>query len=261
MSLRSPRLFVASLLSLVAVGALSFSGARAQDVPKAIARTIDGTEMAANNRNLKRLLDTYAKDFSHTDGLDAETLGASLQQLWERYPELTYDIELVSWEDTDRGLEYETITRISGSSEREGRPLRLEATLRSRQRLQKGRIIFQEVLAESTQVTLGDRPPLVRVSLPEAVAPGERYSFDIIALESLDDGVLLGAATEEPVDRLNYLSDRDLDLDILPAGGLYLVGMAPEEPGDRWLSATIVRSGGIVFIGRRLRVVSGRAAR
>ena len=258
-SFRPSRSILISVLSLAAaVGALGVRSprTRAEDIPKAIAKVVDATEIAANSRDLDGILDRYAEDFRHTDGLDANTLGSNLKQLWARYPQIVYDIELVDWQKTDNGFEYETITRISGSGEREGRTLTLEAMLRSRQHLRKGRIESQEILAEQTRVDLGNRQPELRVNLPEAVSPGERYSFDIIAVDPLEAGVLLGAASEEPVDSFGYLNDRDLDLNILPAGGLYLVGVAPDEPGDRWISATIVQSEGITFIGRRLRITS-----
>ncbi|MEO0949640.1 MAG: nuclear transport factor 2 family protein, partial [Cyanobacteria bacterium J06641_5] len=253
---RPSRPVLASVLSLVAVGIPNLLPlrARAEEAPKAITKVVEVMETAANERDLDELLDRYAEDFRHADGLDVDTLGDNIQELWMRYPQLTYDVELVNWQKTADGFEYETITRIAGSGERDGRTLQLQATLQSRQQMRKGRIVSQAVLAEQTRVDLGDRQPDLRVNLPETVAPGDQYSFDIIALDPLEAGALLGAAQEEPVSSASYLSNRALDLNILPAGGLYLVGVAPEEPGDLWLSAAIVQPGGITFIGRRLRV-------
>jgi len=257
-SFRPSRPVLVSVLSLVVgLSNLLPTSVRAQEeVPKAVAKAVEVMETAANERDLDELLDRYAEDFRHADGLDVGTLGNSIQEFWSRYPQLTHDVELTDWEETDGGFEYETITRITGSGERDGRPLQLQATLRSRQQLRKGRIVSQEILAEQTRVDLGDRQPELRVNLPEMVAPGDRYSFDVIALDPLDAGALLGAASEEPVNSADYLSDRNLDLNILPAGGLYLVGVAPEEPGDLWISAALVQPGGVTFIGRRLRVVA-----
>lgn len=253
---------LASLLSGAAAGILVVGGVGAQEgptAPKGIVKTIEAAEAAANRRDLDGALAAYREDFVRKDGLSAEELARGLEELWARYPRLIYDIELVAWSETDGGFEYETITRIDGSGERAGQTVRLEALLRSRQRLEEGRIVSQEILMEQTQLSLGQRPPLLQVNLPDAVSVRQPYSFDVIALEPLESDVLLGAASEEPADGRNYLGDRALDLEVLSAGGLYQVGTAPESPSDRWLSAVVARPGGVTFIGRRLRVIDAGA--
>ena len=246
------------LLSFATAGVLAAGGASAQDglgAPKGVVKAIENAEVAANRRDLDGALEIYSKDFSRADGLDVSGLARGLEELWARYPRLVYDIELVAWNETDGGFEYETVTRIEGSGDRAGQTLRLEALLRSRQRLEKGRIVSQEILMEQTQLFLGQQPPLVQVNLPEVVSVKQPYSFDVIALDPLEEEVLLGAASEEPANGLNYLGERALDLEVLSAGGLYQVGTAPDGPSDRWLSAVVARPGGVTFIGRRLRVI------
>ncbi len=251
------RPLLASLLSGLALCTSIAAGARAQqqEVPKAVAEIVERTEAASNRRDLDAIVAAFGEDFVRADGLNVESLARGLEELWSRYPRLSYSIELVGWKETEAGLEYETVTRIEGNDARAGQPLRLEALVRSRQQLRKGRIVSQEILVEQTQILLGERPPLVRVSLPETVGVQQSYNFDVIALDPLGSEVLLGAVTEERVDGLNYLGDRDLELEVLSAGGLFQVGTAPEDPSDRWLSAVVARPGGITFIGRRLRVI------
>ncbi|RMG10714.1 MAG: nuclear transport factor 2 family protein, partial [Cyanobacteria bacterium J055] len=65
---------------------------------------------------------------------------------------------------------------------------------------------------------------------------------------------LLGTALEEPANFESYLDPGELELEGLPAGGIFKVGKASEETGDYWVSAIIVREGGIAAISRRLHV-------
>ncbi|MEL6322279.1 MAG: nuclear transport factor 2 family protein, partial [Cyanobacteria bacterium J06626_14] len=52
-----------------------------------------------------------------------------------------------------------------------------------------------------------------------------------------------------------YLNPAVITLDLLSAGGLFKVGVAPAEVGDRWISAVVVRDDGITALTRRLQVV------
>ena len=230
-----------------------------ETAPAELKQVLSQIEAAANRHNIEGIMQFYGSDFTSSSGLGRSELSKALTQLWERYPELNYRTELQSWETAGDEIVAETVTYITGSRQSEGRTIKLQSTLRSRQRLQGQEIVQRQVLAERTKLTSGSNPPEVRVRIPEKVRPGERFNFDVIATEPLGEDVLLGTALEQPVTGDRYLKPSNLDLEVLPAGGIYRIGEAPASPGNRWLSAVLVRENGITAVTQRLRVVEGSA--
>jgi len=91
------------------------------------------------------------------------------------------------------------------------------------------------------------------MNLPQQVRVGQQYSFDAIVQEPLGDDYLVGAAIEEPIQADKYFNPTPVELELLPAGGLFKVGRAPNIPANRWISAVLVR--GITIVTQRLPVV------
>ena len=83
---------------------------------------------------------------------------------------------------------------------------------------------------------------------------GEKYNFDVIVNEPLGDNVLLGAVKEERTASGLYLNPTALELEPLPAGGIYKVATAPLLPESNWLSAIVVRGDGITMVTQRVKV-------
>jgi ketosteroid isomerase-like protein len=255
-----PVLKIAIVLGLMvgAMGSLCPLPAQADSpdtAPPDLIRLLSDIDAAANRQDIKDVMAFYSSDFTHSDGWTRKTLTDALKQLWERYAQLNYRTELVSWEAQGDEIVAETLTQITGLEEWSNRELALAATLRSRQHYRRGKIVHQEILAEESQLTSGDNPPTLDVRLPEQVAPQGQYHFDTIVREPLDQDFLIGAALEEPVKLDDYLNPSKLELEGLPAGGIFKVGQASAENGDYWVSAIIIREGGISAISRRLRVV------
>jgi hypothetical protein len=135
--------------------------------------------------------------------------------------------------------------------------LKLESTLRSRQRIENQKIVQQEILGERTQQMSGANPPNIEVQLPEQVRPGQSFNFDVIVKEPLGDSLLLGAALEDTIKPELYAKPSEFKLDLLPAGGIFKIGKAPTKPQDHWLSAVLVRKDGMTMVTQRLQVVNG----
>lgn len=211
-------------------------------------------DQAATAGDLEAVMDFYSREFTSADGLTYDTLRQTLRELWQRYPDLTYQTQLESWEQQPDGVVTVTTTQIAGSYPDERRDLNLVATIKSRQRLVNNQIVEQEILSERSELTAGDRPPTVSFNLPNQVAPGQSYDFDAVVNEPLGDRLLLGAAIEEPIAVDNYLNPAPIELELLSSGGLFKVGEAPDQPGDRWISAVVVRYDGITAVTQRLRV-------
>lgn len=253
-----PQMAIVLGLTLGTLGSLGSLAARADTpdtAPPELTQLLSNIDAAANRQNIKDVMAFYSSDFTHSDGWTRKTLTEALKEAWERYAQLNYRTELGSWEMQGDEIVAETTTYITGTEVWENRELALNATLRSRQHYRNGKIIRQEILGEESQLTSGDNPPELTVRLPETVAPEAQYYFDAIVSEPLDKDFLLGTALEEPANVENYLDPGELELEGLSAGGIFKVGKASEETGDYWVSAIIVREGGIAAISRRLHVV------
>jgi hypothetical protein len=224
--------------------------------PQPLKDALTQIDMAANRHNIQGVMQFYGSNFKHSDGLTRASMQQALTQLWQRYPQLSYRTELESWESQGNGIIAETVTYITGNQTSDGTTMKLESTLRSRQRFENQTIVQQEILAERTQVTSGANPPTVDIKLPEQVRVGQQFNFDVIVKEPLGDNLLLGTALEEPIKADNYTKPSDFELELLPSGGIFKVGKAPLREEDRWISAVLIRGDGMTMITQRLNVVN-----
>ena len=228
-------------------------------VPEELTEIIEGLEEAANDRDLKEVMEYYSPEFTSSDGLTHDSLSSALMRVWKTYPRVKYTTEIESWSEDGDQLVAQTVTKIRGVRKNNGRIIRINSTLRSRQRFQDDRIIRQEILAEQTKLTSGQNPPKIDVISPKTVSVGQKYNFDVIVTEPLGDNVLLGAVKEERTKSDLYLNPTALELEPLPAGGIYKVVTAPLLPDSNWLSAIVVRGDGITMVTQRVRVEEDRS--
>lgn len=250
-----------SLIAAIALLLTPDIAKAARKPPENLTELLGKLETAANNADLEVVRAAYSSDFTTASGLSPSEMAQKLEQFWESYSRVDYRIELQSWEKQGDAIVAETVTRVRGLREAQGRDILLEATLRSRQRIVDGKITKQEMLSERSQVYIGDNAPRVTVNAPNQVQVGKQFNFDVIVREPIgDNNILLGTALEEEVTASKYLNSRELDLEILPAGGIYRLGEAPTAPGKRWLSAIIVRDDGITLVSQRLNIVPAKSA-
>jgi hypothetical protein len=251
-------LFVCGLALSWGIGQQA-QAASPESAPADLVAALEQIETAASAGDVNAVMQSYSASFTNADGFTYDSLQAALQTLWERYDNITYRVELQSWEPADNGYTAETLTYIEGTQSASlqtagTQPQRLDSVIRSQQTFQDGKIISQTTLSERNQVSSGENPPTVNVILPEQVGTGESYDFDAIVTEPLGQQYLLGAAVEEGVTATDFFTGRPLELELLSAGGLFKVGEAPASPDSRWLSALLVREDGMTVITRRLRV-------
>lgn len=225
----------------------------ADSVPNALRSLIEKINTAANSRDYQKLMALYGDQFATTDGLTAESFSKALISLWENYPNLQYTTKLQSWDKTEKGWTAKTLTIIEGSSETSGRVIQLKATIKARQTFQNGKLLHQEILTERTELNSGSNPPKVDVKLPDIVQVGEKFYFDVIVQEPLNEDLLAGTAISEKVDSNRYLEPGVMELELLQAGGLFKQIKASEKPENRWLSALVVRKDGITLVTQRVR--------
>jgi len=213
-------------------------------------------DAAASRENLEGVLQFYSPNFRHADGLTRRSWGQALTAFWKQYDQLKYQTKIQSWQRQGNGWVAETVTQITGTQKQPNRTLQLNATLTARQRIVGREIVSQNILAEKTQITAGTNPPDVEFNLPQQVNAGGTYSFDAIVKEPLGSSMLLGAALEEPVTARSYLQASPVKLEVLPAGGLFKVGQAPQQAVDQWISAVLIRSDGMTMVSQRLKVTN-----
>jgi hypothetical protein len=236
------------------LGARQAVAADAASAPVELVNAIEQIEQAATAGDVAAVMQGYSPTFTNDDGFTYETLPAALETLWAKYGDLSYRIELQSWDRTDAGYSAETLTYISGTQITNGQPTQLESVIRSQQNFVDGKVVSQTTLTERNQMTSGETPPTVSVILPEQVAVGESYDFDAIVMEPLGKRYLLGAAVEEGATSEDFFTGRPVELQLLTAGGLFKVGEAPATADSRWISALVVRDDGLTVVTRRLRV-------
>ncbi|WP_228054702.1 nuclear transport factor 2 family protein [Gloeocapsopsis crepidinum] len=230
------------------------------DAPPALKNLLARVDAAANAHNANAVVQYYGTNFTHSDGLTQQSMAQSLNQLWQRYPQLRYTTRVESWKPEGRAIVAETITNISGSQVQDNRNLMFNATIRSRQRIENEKIVRQDILWERSQLRAGAKPPTIEVRLPQQVKAGQQFNFDAIVQEPLGDDYLLGAVIEEPVQSGNYLNPVPIELELLPAGGIFKQGRAPAAGNHRWISAIVVRGDGMTMVTQRLQVVGANAA-
>lgn len=227
----------------------------AQAAPAEVQQVLSELEAAASDRNLDAVMAFYSESFSSDTGFDYAQLRQTLETLWQQYPDITYDIELLSWQADGPGrYSLETRTTVTGTQTRPDRTLTLTADITSRQQLEAGQIAYQEILTETSRLVSGDNPPTLQVQLPATLTPGQAYSFDTIVVEPLEGRSLMGVAVEEGVTATDFFEPRPVVFDLLSSGGLYKVGTAPAEPDNRWVSTVVIREDGMVVETRRVRV-------
>jgi ketosteroid isomerase-like protein len=225
-----------------------------QTAPPQLKNLLTQIDAAANQHDIKAVMQFYGENFSHSDGLTRQSMQKALTELWQRYPQLRYQTQLQSWKPEGNAIVAETVTNISGAQSR-NRNMVLKATIKSRQRYENEKIVRQEILSERSQLSAGANPPTVNVNLPQQVNTGQQYNFDAIVQEPLGDDFLLGAAIEEPIQADKYFNPTPVKLELLPAGGLFKLGRAPAMADDRWVSAVLIRGDGMILLTQRLQVM------
>jgi hypothetical protein len=91
--------------------------------------------------------------------------------------------------------------------------------------------------------------------VPEQVKVGQEFNIDAIVQEPLGNDILIGTAITQPVTAKSYSESELLQLEFLPSGGLFKIGQAPDTVGNNWISAILMRQGGVTLVTQRLRVV------
>ncbi len=254
---RFPSLKFLSITSLI-IGLASSNAVAAPPAaplaPAAISNLLTQIDKSANGKQIAALNSSFAPNYT-VDGLNRTAWEQGLKKLWQRYPNLRYQTAIQSWKAEGGGISVETITSIIGSQTQNSQLSKLTSQLRSRQKIVGGKITQQQVLSENTTITSGSKPPTVELNVPKQLKINEIYDIDAIVTEPLGEDVMMGKVVEQAVSASGYSKPVEYSLDILATGGLFKKAKAPSKPGDYWLSAVLVRAGGITTVTQRVHVV------
>ncbi len=236
----------------------------AAGLPNPLLEVLTALDSASSRQDLTATLNFYGADFRHSDGLTKKDLEQGLQSLWQRFGKLTYRTTVEGWEKEGENYRVRTRTEVHGIQTNNAKAdrLTLTGTVVSEQVYRVGnpwQVVSQQVLAEQTRLTAGERPPELEWRAPQVIGVGRDFALEAVVREPLNTDLLLGAVFDEPIQAQSFTRDRALDLQPLRAGGIYRIGRAPFRVGDRWVSAVIVRETGLVIVGQRMRVTDRSA--
>ncbi|MBE9144320.1 nuclear transport factor 2 family protein [Planktothrix mougeotii LEGE 06226] len=226
-----------------------------ETAPANVTNLLTQIDDAANRQDVEAVMGFYSSNFTNSDGLNHQTLKQVLKDFWNKYSRLNYRTQLQSWQQNGNALTTTTVTEITGTKTINNREFSLTSTITSQQQIEGGKIVQQEILAEKNKLTLGNQPPTVVFNVPQEVKIGQEYTVDAIVQEPLNEEILIGTAITEPVTAKAYTQEGLLQLEFLPSGGIFKVGQAPNTSGDNWVSAILMRQGGVTLVTQRLRVV------
>ncbi len=230
----------------------------ATPAPTALKTLLNNIDAAANGRKLPELARYYSPNFTTSDGLSKTAWQQALGQFWQSYSNLKYTTTLQSWQGTGNSYTADTVTKIAGTQQLNGRTLNLQATIQSRQKIVGGQIVQQQILQERTQVSSGTKPPTIELNLPDKLQTNAEYNLDAIVSEPLGEDVLMGTFLEQPVSDRVYGKPANYKLELLTAGGLFKVARAPGKSGDYWFSTIFIRPAGMTTLTQRVHVVKGQ---
>jgi hypothetical protein len=269
-------------VTTLAIGSLT-SGQHCAIAAATSPSVITDLDAALNRKDAIAVTNLLSPDYRHSDGYTREGLTQSLQTLWQQYPTLTYRTEIVKTENS----QVETLTTIQGKRNLRGQIWKIQGTIRALQVIEANQVRSQTILAEETQVHIGELPPTVTISLPRTVTVGSDYHYDVVVQEPINDDLFMGTIFDEPVSPALMSNPTQLEIEFpslaelvtgrpgrprpkgsttkplktiklsrMKAGGFFKVGRAANVPETKWISAILARhDGGITIATTRFRTV------
>jgi hypothetical protein len=241
------------LVLSLSLGSLTPSYAATSPPPANITTLISKIDQAANSRQLPALLENFSASYT-VDGMNRSQWQQQVSGLWQRYANLRYRTTIQDWKQDANGISINITTQIDGNSIDAGKQNKLVAKIQARQYIVNGKVAQQQVLNEQVLSSTGVKPPTVDMVVPDKLRPSEEYNVDVIVQEPLNDDVMMGALSEQPVSTSSYGKATPYKLELLSTGGLFKNAKAPSKAGDYWLSAVFVRPDGITTVTRRIHV-------
>ncbi|MBC7880899.1 MAG: hypothetical protein H7Y37_06145 [Anaerolineae bacterium] len=246
-----------SLVCLVA------GAAQAQSVDEvAVKATLTHLDETASRCDVDGMLTRYSPNFKSKDGLNVEATRKAFTSLCAKIDKPMYRSEVRSVKKLPKGvLQVVTTTNMTATYRTElPKPAQLVSTVESLNRFEsvKGvlKLVGQEILAENTTISIGEKPPRVNLNLPTMVKPGRDFKIEAILPTPLQDSPALGGISLTPINAKTSTTLQMPTLEALRSGGIFKTGQAPSRQEDQSLTLAFVQDGGMILVSQRLRVTS-----
>jgi hypothetical protein len=246
-----------SLVFLVA------GAAQAQSVDEiAVKATLAHLDDTASRCDVDGMLTRYSPNFKSNDGLNLEATRKALTSLCTKIDKPMYRSSIRSFKKLSKGLlEVVTTTNMTATYRTElPKPAQLVSTVESLDRFEsvKGvmKLMSQEILAENTTISIGEKPPRVNLNLPTMVKPGRDFKIEAILPTPLQDSPALGGISLTPINAKTSTTLQMPPLEALRSGGIFKSGQAPSRREDQSLTLAFVQDGGMILVSQRLRVTN-----
>ncbi len=148
----------------------------------AIKKMLKSQERYANKTNLKKLIATYDKDYINGDGLTLETYRKLVEDIWDTYSNIEYNIEIKKITvDNDKAIAEVTETSKAGVIASHVIPGKLNSVSNSIYYLKKTdkgwKVTSDKVINETTSLLYGDALDLdIKLTVPADINPDTEYT-------------------------------------------------------------------------------------
>ncbi len=147
-----------------------------------VRRVVKSQIKYANNSNLKKLISTYDENYMNGDGLNLEVYSKLVQDIWNTYNDIEYDITVKNITiDNDKAVAEVIETshaEVVTSHVVKGELNSVSNSVYYFRKTNKGwKVVSDKVLDETTSLLYGDALGLdIKLTVPDKVAPNTEYS-------------------------------------------------------------------------------------
>lgn len=148
----------------------------------ALRRLIKSQVKYANHTNLKKLISTYDKTYVNGDGLDLEVYSKLVQDIWDTYKDIEYDIIVKNISVKDDKAVAEVVEKshadVVTSHVIPGELNSVSNSIYYFHKTENGwKVISDRVVEETTSLMYGDALNLdIKLTVPEEIQPDTEYS-------------------------------------------------------------------------------------
>lgn len=147
----------------------------------AVSRVLKSQVKYANNTNFKKYISTYDKDYKNSDGFDLHTYSQMVRDIWMSYENIKYAVDIKSIVVKDNSAEVkvvETATANLPINKNFNGELKSnsEAIYKLQNKNGKWKVIYDEVLDESTSMLYGEAKSLdIKLTVPNKIDANSEY--------------------------------------------------------------------------------------
>ncbi|MBC8122270.1 MAG: nuclear transport factor 2 family protein [Gemmatimonadaceae bacterium] len=241
------------------------SGGAAPELIARVTEMVSRMDQAASSKDIQALLGYYGQDF-RSDGLKPVDTRQAITGLWAKLQEPVYRTEVESITEQKGQVVVTGTTRLQavyspGVALPTMGVVRLSSVVGSVSRFDKTslKLVAQEIRSERTTITAGTKSPVVNLTIPASVRPGQDFKVEAVLEGPLDEGnPALGGISLIPLNMRTAAVPDSPSLEPLRAGGIFKTAKAPGQSEDQVVTLAFIRTSGLVLISQRLKVTTAK---